>query len=1030
MPKRAMPTLSWSAEQTSYGLFVQNDALLQAESPAWFAWLATHTSFSFQGQHGSLHLQKETRPRGKEGYWYAYRRQGKRMVKHYVGRSADLSMARLEAVARTLGTRSQISTVPPASLEPSEPQDQRVLSALLVSKLRPPRLPSSLVERSRLLTQLDGGFSRKLTLLTAPAGFGKTTVVSQWVSDRRVRGLLPPVAWVALDSEDNDPVRFWRYVLTACQAFQTDLGSSSLALLVADQPLPFVLPPLKAVLTMFLNEVTDHACQGVLILEDYHVITSSQIAETLAFLLDHLPSALHVVLMTRSEPPLPLARWRARDELLEIHASDMRFSLEETRRFLQQALPFSSSSEVTRRLETHLEGWAAGLRLLTLALRGRSDQQEIEQFFATFTGKERHLLDYFVTEVLDVEPEPLQTFLLQTSMFNRLTASLCDTVTGRTDSQAVLEAVERAGLFLQPIEGEEPWYRYHALFAEAMRAEARRRLDEDTLHMCLNRASMWYEQHGFLPEAIEARLDASAYEHAVVLIERYVGGQHSTERHELYTLQRWLEHFPKDVLHQAPALCFLYAYVLTFTSASDQLAPALLTQVKTLLHIAEQTWQSEGHMPKVGEVFAFHALLTARRGKAEEAAALARQALAWLSEEQYEWRTICLGAIGEEEHLAGRFAVARTYLLESLSLCEATHNRPGIRVTSILLGEVCSESGDLHQAAAFYRQALSPAEEDMTDRAKALVGLAQLSYEWNNLEQAEREAQEALDLGLQLNDESLQVRAQIMLARLWHARGETERARQQYASLSARVQPTRSPLLYREVLIWQACLLLSLGDLPPLQRLIGELQALHDDVLPLLSREREAILRARWLLAQEKTHEALHLLEHWGTSARASERTRSIVEIQFLMCMAYHMLKQEHEARSRLGEVLALARAEGYLRLFLDEGEPMATLLRAMVSQMREKSLLTYLQRVLRAFDAEHASKILSSVPSHRIEELSPQEQQVLRLLAEGHSRQDIAETLVISINTVKTHLQRIYQKLNVSNRFEAYEVARHLYQE
>lgn len=380
MPKRATPTLIWSAEQTSYGLFVQNDALLQAESPAWFAWLATHTSFSFQGQQGSLHLQKETRPRGKEGYWYAYRRQGKHMVKHYVGRSADLSMTRLEAVARTLATRSQTSRVPPASLEHSQPQDQGVPSALLVSKLRPARLPSSLVERSRLLTRLDEGLSCKLTLLTAPAGFGKTTLVSQWVSDRRERGLLPPVAWVALDPEDNDPVRFWRYVLTACRAFQTDLGNASLALLAADQPLPFVLPPLKTALTAFLNEVTDHASQGVLILEDYHVISSPQIAETLAFLLKHLPPTLHLVIMTRSDPPLPLSGLRARDELLEIQTSDLRFSLEETRRFLQQALPFPPSSAMTRHLETHLEGWAAGLRLLTLALSTTSDAQDIEQF--------------------------------------------------------------------------------------------------------------------------------------------------------------------------------------------------------------------------------------------------------------------------------------------------------------------------------------------------------------------------------------------------------------------------------------------------------------------------------------------------------------------------------------------------------------------------------------------------------------------------------------------------------------------------
>ncbi len=318
----------------------------------------------------------------------------------------------------------------------------------------------------------------------------------------------------------------------------------------------------------------------------------------------------------------------------------------------------------------------------------------------------------------------------------------------------------------------------------------------------------------------------------------------------------------------------------------------------------------------------------------------------------------------------------------------------------------------------------------MTDRAKALVGLAQLSYEWNDLEQAERKAQEALDLGTQLADETLQVQASLVLARLWYARGETERAWQQYASLLAQVQPARSPLLYHEVLIWQARLLLSLGDLPALQRLICELQFLQDDAFPLLSRERAAALTARWLLAQEQAQEALHLLEPWWTAARASGRTCSILEIQLLMSIACHKLKQEQEARSLLREVLALARAECYLRLFLEEGEPLATLLRAMISRVREQSLRTYLQHVLRAFDTEQASKMLPTVPSHLIEELSPQERQVFRLLAEGRSRQEIAEVLVISLNTVKTHLQRIYRKLNVTNRFEAYEVARRLHLE
>ncbi len=318
---------------------------------------------------------------------------------------------------------------------------------LLSTKLALPRPRPSLVLREALLARLDEGLEHKLTLLSAPAGFGKTTLVSEWIATRGERQDSPPVAWVSLDAGDNDPVRFWRYVITACRSFHTNVGESALALLQTSRR-----PPLESMLTTFINELAQLACRGYLVLEDYHVITSPRIHETVTYFVDHLPATLHLLILTRSDPPLPLAHLRAHDDLCELDAADLRFSLEETQTFLQQTLPFSLSAEAISRLEARTEGWVAGLRLLALALQGRKDPRDLEHMLVTFTGSHRHILEYFVADVLSSQPEALQEFLLQTSVLSRLTGSLCDAVTGRNDSELMLEQLERANLFLLPLD--------------------------------------------------------------------------------------------------------------------------------------------------------------------------------------------------------------------------------------------------------------------------------------------------------------------------------------------------------------------------------------------------------------------------------------------------------------------------------------------------------------------------------------------------------------------------------------------------
>jgi len=369
MPKAAQHILVWSSEQHTYALYEQDkryQALLQGDEERWLAWLTTHTSFSFQGKHGHFNVQKEMRPRGGEGYWYVYRRQGKRTVKKYVGRTMDLIMARLEEIAQLL--TQEANQLPTGTLrihDQAEPSQE----LLLVSKLSPPRLPSLLVSRQHLLTRLDAGLDGTLTLLSAPAGFGKTTLVRHWMADRQKRSLLPPVAWVSLDAGDNDPVRFWRYVMTACQVFAPTFGQAALASLTTVLQPPFPLSPVETALRTFSNELVDLKRRGILILEDYHTITSQEIHETVTFLFEHLPATLHVIVLTRTNPPFALARLRARTELQELRTPDLRFSLEEIAVFFQQALASPPSSEAIRQLNTHLEGWAAGLRLVTLMLQ-------------------------------------------------------------------------------------------------------------------------------------------------------------------------------------------------------------------------------------------------------------------------------------------------------------------------------------------------------------------------------------------------------------------------------------------------------------------------------------------------------------------------------------------------------------------------------------------------------------------------------------------------------------------------------------
>lgn len=1054
MPKSAQYIVSWSSERTEY-LFTgpenESSHSLPEDGGGWLEWLEEHRAFAFHGRNGQINLLKEKRSRGSEGYWYAYQRHEQGMVKRYAGRSAQLSMERLEEIAERLSSENEAQSTPatgaqigqvsalPAAHRRGGTKQAAIrptnddFEPLLMPKLQLPRLQKSLLPREHLLVLLDTGLDHKVTLISGPAGYGKTTLVSQWIAERGVRTDFPCVAIVTLDEGDNDPIRFWHYIIAACQQFRTGFGNEALELLLANRLPPF--KPLEMMLTALLNELSQLEHPGVLILDDFHAISSRQVIETFSFFLDHLPTSLHLLLLIRGDPPFPVARLRARNELLDIYPPSLGFSLAETRAFFEQELSFALSSKLLRQIYERMEGWPTGMRLLARALRWTDNEQDIEHVLATFAGSHWSIQDYFLNEVLHLLPTEQQEFLLQTSILPRLTASLCDAITGRTDSTQLIEVLRGGDLFLIPMDGKGEWARYHSLFAEAMQQEARKCLGDERLRQLAAQASTWYEEHGLLAEAIETALDAeSAY--AASLISQFIENNQQNNAlatPELYRLHRWLERLPEKELERHPDLCVHYALTLLFILMEGTHLLDGKERIHHLLQVAEQHWRDANNTAKLAEVFAFRALLARQEGNLLQAMTWAKQSLAWLPPEDRTWRNLSLTVVGTGEILDGHIDNARAFLLAALRLSEQQGNLIYARATRGMLSWASFEQGELRHTAEQFRQMQAEArvQEDRDDIARTQLGLAQIMYQWNTLQEAEQAAHEALEIGEQMNVEEFQALARVRLALIEHARGQTMQAQQRLTAWLARGQTPISPHSYqlsREVQAVLARIQLASGDLVAVGRWFASIER-REEILPLLQHQREQLLRTRLLLAQKEIAIAIEQLESLGKAALQTGHNYFRLEVQVVLALAYSQQGLHAKVHEQLRELLAATHSEGYLRLFLDEGEEMAILLRGFLPHLHEKVPLAYLRHILSVFTRESSLSALATTPGTALlrEPLSPQEQKVLRLLAVGNSNAAIAREFVVSVNTIRTQLQSIYRKLNVNNRVEASTVAKKL---
>jgi LuxR family maltose regulon positive regulatory protein len=901
-------------------------------------------------------------------------------------------------------------------------------SPLLTTKLHVPRRQRDLVARPRLSERLSRGAESALTLVSAPAGFGKTTLLTQWLAaapaDRR------SVAWLSLDQRDNDPWLFWTYVAGALKTAVPGVGEGVLSLLQSPEP------PGEAGLATLLNDLDAISNDVVLVLDDYHVIEARDVQEGMAFLLDHLPAQIHLVIASRADPALPLARLRGRGQLVEIRAADLRFTPIEAAVYLNDVMGLVLTAPDVVALEGRTEGWIAALQLAALSMQGREDTAA---FIAGFAGDDRYIVDFLAEEVLQRQPEHVQQFLLQTSILDRLSGRLCDAVTGQDGGQAKLAALERGNLFLVPLDDRRQWYRYHQLFADVLQA---RLLDEQPgglpgLH---RRASEWYERSGEPSEAIRHALAAGDFERAADLVELAIPDMRRTRQEAV--VHGWLKTLPEDLVRVRP--------VLSVGLAGAMLAGGDLESVEARLQDAERwldtaTVIREGspassaemvvvddkefrRLPAIIELY--RAALALARGDVPGTVTHAGRALELSPEEEHLGQAAAAGLLGLAFWASGDLEAGHSAYAECMAGLRRAGHIADTFGCAIALADIRLAQGRLGEAMRTYEQALLRGSEQggpaLRGSADMYVGLSELHRERNDLAAATQNLLRSQELGEHIGLPQNRYRWRVAMARIRQAEGNPGGALDLLNEAERLYVSDYFPNV-RPVAAVRARVLVAQGELSEALAWARERGLSAEDDLSYLH-EFEHITLARVLLAryaaepaQSSIQEVTRLLERLLRAAEEGQRTGSVIEILVVQALAHQTRDDIPAALASLHRAVTLAEPEGYVRIFADEGPPLASLLRAVPKQ---GSAPGYVRRLLAAI-----SKAEDSTPANNglIEPLSARELDVLRLLGTDLDGPDIARNLTVSLNTVRTHTRNVYAKLGVNNRRAAVRRAREL---
>jgi LuxR family maltose regulon positive regulatory protein len=894
-----------------------------------------------------------------------------------------------------------------------------VSTPLLQTKLYIPPSQPNLISRPRLIKHLEDGLNHKLTLISAPAGFGKTTLLSEWIHECR-----RPAAWISLNQGDNNPARFLKFFITALQKNVDDISEGIISALLTSQP-----EETDILLTGLLNEIAEMIQPFIIVLDDYHVITEPIIQEMLTFIVENQPPQMHLVISGRADPPWPLARLRVRGELMEIRTHDLRFTEDEAATFLNIVMGLKLSPQEISSLEDLTEGWIAGLQMAALSMRGRKD---VSRFIRSFSGSHRFILDYLVEEVLDQQTSTIQEFLLKTSILDRLSGPLCDAVTCSEDSQSTLTHLEQANLFLISLDDERCWYRYHHLFADLLRV----RLEQAQLErmpILHRRASMWFEQNNLIAEAVSHALEGNDYERVVNLL---AGNALAMIYHgELRTLVSWLERLPEEALSPPLWLNIAHAWTLAYAGKFDTIESLLRKTEKALVGFDEHR---EGFILSevenqriVGHIAIIRTYTAALRGDNSCAVDLAFEALKHLPADDLMVRGYIMTLLGAVLRSSGDLVGATEASSKAIAISQTAGDHHLSAVVLCDLAALHYTLGQLHKSAATCKEAeqISDKYAAQSGRLLPVIGyaytrLSAVLREWNDLEKATHFAGEGLELCKQWGQADFLVSSYIEVAKVLQANGDIDGAYEAILN-GKRIASTVSPWHGFHVEAQQVRLWLAHGNLENVSCWVQESGLRIDDRLSYQYLFRYIVL-TRVLIAQGEFDQAAGLLPRLLEVAETARAMSYMIEILVLQAMSLQAQGKIDLALTPLERALALAEPEGFERTFIDEGIPMGVMLRQAVVQ---EIAVGYAEKLLSALDLETKDRLGPRSASHEsmVEPLSERELEVLRLLKTHLSSTAIAEELTISVNTVRTHIKNIYSKLNVHNRQEAVQRAQEI---
>lgn len=889
---------------------------------------------------------------------------------------------------------------------------------LLRTKLYKPLSKPSLVPRPYLVEKLTQGLAGKLTLVSAPAGFGKTTLLSSWVHQVEM-----PAAWVSLDLDDNDPSRFWIYVFAALEGVAARLGTRARAALEAPQP-----PPIEALLTNLINQAIALPEKVILVLDDYHVIENQIIDQAISFWLERLPPQIHLVLCGRSDPMLNLARLRGQGQMTEIRERDLRFSVAEVRAFFQGVAGATLSADMISALHSRTEGWAVGLQLAAMVIQGRDDAAE---FIYAFAGDNSFVADYLTEEVLNQQPEPVRRFLLRTSILNRLNGPLCDAVVGEVvndlgNSQQMLAYLDKHNLFLVSLDDRRYWFRYHQLFAELLRY----RLEQTQptwVRSVHNRAGSWYAANGYVDEALNHWITAEDWDFAADLIESVAPDLIGQGR--ITILDRYLGSLPESFIQSRPYLCLYHAWILNVTNQAEYLESRIQDVERAL---SAQKPDAYATADIRGQIAAIRAYDARRRKELALAIKFSDEALALLPDDNLRARSAALFHLGLTQLHQGNLEEAAKALAQGRQLGEPGGNLYVTLATSAYLTDVLVAQGKLGQAAELCVQTIERSldrhqKESLAGLAYVYASLGQILYERNELEEAAVNLTEGVELGELTGNWRATMAALMALAWLRQMEGNTNEAGRLLLEASDLSDQARTSFREMELAAWQARFDLVNGNLAAARHWMESYGS--EDAAQSGSHNVSDRVLVRVLLAHKQASEALDVLDQLGRKAESEGAAGRLVEIRALKALAYLTQNEPRRAFFELERALTLAEPEGYARTFIDEGAPMAVLLGRFVSQLDHGSALGgFARRLLAAMqNVQFGGSDFSTLPDELFISFTKGELIVLRLLAAGYKTPEMADELQLAKSTIKWYLRNIYGKLGVHRRADAIAMAREL---